>query len=508
MLGQTPTHPVRTPSASERVRRPSLRSASLFPNLHPYLTPRSTVSSTSRAPVRASIALAVIVTCQLMMVLDVTVVNIALVPIQHSLHFSPAGLSWVIDAYSLTFGGLLLLGGRAGDVFGRRRMLMIGLSIFTAASLVGGLATSSPMLLLARAVQGIGAALASPSTLSLISATFKEGPDRNRALGIFTAVSAGGGSLGLVLGGALTSWVSWRWVLFINVPIGIAIIALAPRFVPEPPRNGGRLDFAGAALVTSGLAGVICAFIRLAEKGGRGVTVGSFVAGVLLLVAFVLVERRRTQPLLPMRLLTDRVRGAAYLNIMLVPAVMFGVFFFISQYLENDLHFSAIRAGFAFLPLTGLIFASSRVTPRLVARIGARPVLLFGLVTLTVASIWISQASPSAGYFASLFGPLLLFGIGAGSCFLPLSVIILSGVPRGDAGAASGMLQTMQQTGAALGVAALTSVATSHGRSDALLTGAGILVAALLVAVIAVTPDRHPRTPDTVELAKELEPAL
>jgi EmrB/QacA subfamily drug resistance transporter len=469
------------------------------------------MSVTSRVPARASIALAVIVTCQLMVVLDVTVVNIALVPIQHSLHFSAAGLSWVIDAYSLTFGGLLLLGGRAGDLFGRRRMLMIGLVIFTAASLVGGMATSSSMLLVARAVQGIGAALASPSTLSLISATFEEGPDRNRALGIFTAVSAGGGSLGLVLGGALTSWVSWRWVLFINVPIGIAVIALAPRFVPEPPRNGGRLDLAGAALVTSGLAGIIYAFIRLGERGSAGGTVGSFVGGTVLLSAFVLVQRRRIQPLMPIRLLTDRVRGAAYLDIMLVPAVMFGVFFFISQYLENDLHFGAIRAGFAFLPLTGLIFASSRITPRLVARIGVRPILIFGLVTLAVATIWISQATPSDGYLVSLFGPLVLFGIGAGSCFLPLSVTILSGVPRGDAGAAAGMLQTMQQAGAALGVAALTSVAASHGRSAALLTGAGIILVALLVALAAVRPARLPQTADAdpaTELAKELEPSL
>jgi EmrB/QacA subfamily drug resistance transporter len=466
------------------------------------------VSAAPRPPARASVALAAIVTCQLMLVLDATVVNIALSPIQRSLHFSPAGLSWVIDAYSLTFGGLLLLGGRAGDVFGRRRMLMLGLALFTTASLVGGLAPTSTWLLVARAVQGVGAAMASPSTLSLISATFEEGPERNRALGIFTAVSAGGGSLGLVLGGALTSWVSWRWVLFINVPIGIAIIALAPRFVPEPPRNGGRLDVAGGALVTAGLGGVIYAFIRLAERGSAGVTIASFGAGVALLVAFVLVQQRRDQPLMPMRLLTDRVRGPAYLTLLLVPSVMFGVFFFISQYLENQLHFSAIRAGFAFLPLTGLIFASSRITPRLVARIGARPVLLFGLCTLAVATIWISRATPSEGYFVSLFGPLLLFGIGAGSSFLPLSVTILAGVPRGDAGAASGLLQTMQQTGAALGVAALTSIAASHGRSDALLSGAGIILVALVVAAIAIRPPRRPGIPDAVLEAEEEGPLL
>jgi EmrB/QacA subfamily drug resistance transporter len=466
------------------------------------------VPLTSRAPARASIALAVIVTCQLMVVLDATVVNIALSPIQRSLHFSSAGLSWVIDAYSLAFGGLLLLGGRAGDVFGRRRMLMIGLAVFTTASLLGGLATTSTWLLATRAIQGVGAALASPSTLSLISATFEEGPARNRALGIFTAVSAGGGSLGLVLGGALTSWVSWRWVLFINVPIGLAIIALAPRFVPEPPRNGGRLDVAGAALVTGGLAGVIYAFIRLAEQGSTDVSVASFVAGALLLAAFVLVERRRAQPLMPMRLLTDRLRGPAYLNILLVPAVMYGIFFFISQYLEDDLHFSAIRAGFAFLPLTGLIFASSRITPRLVARVGARPILLFGLVTLVVATLWLSRATPADGYFASLFGPLVLFGVGAGSCFLPLSVTILAGVPGHDVGAASGMLQTMQQTGAALGVAALVSVATAHGRSDALLSGAGVIAVALLVAVLAIRPARR-RSPEAAEdLAEEMAPLV
>jgi MFS family permease len=278
------------------------------------------MSHLPRIPTKASIGLTVILTCQLMMVLDISVVNIALTPIQRSLHFSAAGLAWVIDAYTLTFGGLLLLGGRAGDVFGRRRMLLIGLSLFTAASLAGGLATSSTWLLVARAVQGVGAALASPSTLSLISAMFQEGPARNRALAIFTAVSAAGGSLGLVLGGAITAWAPWCWVLFINVPIGIAVIALAPRFVPEAPRNGGRLDVPGAALVTSGLAAVIYGFIRLAEQSSAGVIFGSFLIGAVLLTAFVLVEQRRAQPLMPMRLLAHTPRAAAYLNVMLVPA--------------------------------------------------------------------------------------------------------------------------------------------------------------------------------------------
>lgn len=444
--------------------------------------------STSRAPARTGVALAVIVTCQLMVVLDATVVNIALAPIQHALHFSAGNLAWVIDAYSLTFGGLLLLGGRAGDVFGRRRMLMLGLAVFTLASLFGGLATSAGVLLATRALQGVGAAMASPSTLSLISATFEEGEARNRALGVFTAVSAGGGSLGLVLGGALTSWVSWRWVLFINVPIGVAVLILAPRYVPEPPRNGGRLDVAGAALVTAGLGAVIYSFIRLAEHGSLRVTAGSLLAGAALIAGFVVVERRVEQPLVPMRLLTDRLRGPSYLTMLMVPMVMFSVFFFISQYLEESLHYSAISAGFAFLPLTGLIFTSSRITPRLVARTGPRPLLLVGLALLGVAALWISQATPASGYWIGLFGPLLLFGMGAGCCFLPLSVAILTGVPRQDAGAASGMLQTMQQTGAAIGVAALSSVAVAHGRQAALLVGSAVAFLALILAYSLVRP--------------------
>src|SRR5947209_6682266 len=228
---------------------------------------------------RSTIALAVIVTCQLMMVLDVTVVNIALAPIQRSLDFSASGLAWVVDAYLLTFGGLLLLGGRAGDVFGRRRMLMLGLGLFTAASLAGGLAPSPTWLLIARGVQGAGAAIASPSALSLISVIFPEGHARNRALAVFTSVSAGGSTLGLVLGGALISSASWRWVFFINVPVGIAVILLAPRLVPEPPRNGGRLDLGGAVLATSGLAAIIFAFVQWAEQKEPAAIVGSFAAG-------------------------------------------------------------------------------------------------------------------------------------------------------------------------------------------------------------------------------------
>ena len=453
----------------------------------------------------ATIALSVIVACQLMFVLDATVVNIALVPIQHTLNFSRANLAWVVDAYSLAFGGLLLLGGRAGDVYGRRRMLMIGLSVFTLASLTGGLAVNAAMLLGARALQGVGAAMAAPSTLSLISSIYDEGPARNRALGVFTAVSAGGGSLGLLLGGALTSWVSWRWVLMINVPIGIAVVLLAPRFVPEPARNGGRLDVPGAVLVTGGLGAVIYGFVRLAEQAGHLGTIISFVLGAALLVAFARTEREVAQPLFPLRLLAERTRAGSYVAMMLLPAAMYGVFFFVSQYLEGTLHFSAIQSGFAFLPLTAMIFTMSRITPKLVSRLGARRPLLVGLTLVTVAAAWISQATPGEGYFRGLFGPMLLFGLGAGTSFLPLSATILSGVPRQDTGAASGMLQTMQQSGGALGVAILTVVAIAHGRSTALLFASAIVALALATALLFVRPIKAERGATAQELAEELE---
>jgi EmrB/QacA subfamily drug resistance transporter len=465
------------------------------------------VTPTSRASRHPSIALAIIVTCQLMVVLDATVVNIALSPIQHSLHFSDAGLSWVIDAYTLTFGGLLLLGGRAGDLFGRRRMLILGLAVFTVSSLLGGLATDSTMLLITRAVQGVGAAMAAPSTLSLISATFPEGHARNRALGVFSGVSAGGASLGLLVGGALTSWASWRWVLFINVPIGVAIILLAPRFIPEPPRNGGRIDLAGGLLATSAIGTLIYGFIRIAESGSAGVTAGVFVLSAALLVSFVLVESRTARPLMPIRLLTDRLRGSSYLVMLLVPAAMYGMFFFMSQFFENSLGYSPIKTGLAFLPFTGLIFLCSRIVPRVIQRVGARPFLLAGLSLISVGLIWMAQISASSSYLGGAFGPLLLFGLGAGCTFMPLAMTILGGVPREDAGAASGMLQSMQQTGGALGVAVLESVAASHGQSDALLTAGAFAVVSLVVAT-AFIRSRRPATADAQDGAPAPTPVL
>lgn len=407
---------------------------------------------------RAALALAVIVTCQLMIVLDGTIVNIALPSIQGDLGFSESDLAWVLNAYALAFGGLLLLGGRAGDILGRRRMFIAGIVLFTAASLVGGFATSSTWLLASRAVQGIGAAMAAPSALALILTTFPDGPERTRALSIFTAVSAFGASLGLIAGGVLTALVSWRWVMFVNVPIGIAIVLLAPIFIAEPARQPGRLDIPGALTGTVGTVSLVYGFIRASGHGwGDSQATIAFVAAILLLALFLVIEARTDEPIMPLRLFADRNRASAYLNMLLLPAAMFGSFFFLTQYVQEVLGFSPIVAGLSFLPLTIVIFAFSQAVPRLLPRFGAKPLLVAGGVMITLGMIWLTQLSATTHYLTGLLGPMLLFGAGMGLSFTPLSVIILSGVAPSDSGSASGLLQTMQQVGGSLGIAILVT---------------------------------------------------
>ncbi len=437
---------------------------------------------------RVGIAIAIIVTCQLMVVLDSTVVNIALPEMRAALGFSHAGLSWVIDAYTLTFGGLMLLGGRAGDIFGRRRLMVLGLIVFSVASLVGGLAVSPAMLVGARAVQGVGAAMAAPSTLALIAATFGEGPARNRALAIFSGVSAGAGSLGLILGGVLVSGASWRWVLFINVPIGLAVVLLAPRFVPEPPRHEGRLDLAGGLLSTAGLALLIYAFIWIAEGGSSAaIMAGLFAGAAVLLTVFVVVESRRSSPVMPLELVLDRTRGLVYLALLSISAAVFAMLFFVSQFAQNELHYSALATGVAFLPLTVAIFGVSRLMPRVLAKMGPRLPLLCGPALMAVSMAWLSQVAPSQGYLDGLLGPFLLFGIGAGLSYVPMSATILRGVDRSDTGAASGIYQAMQQIGGSVGLAVLVTVAASHGQSAALEGAAGFAALAVVLAAAAIT---------------------
>lgn len=467
---------------------------------------------------RPGVALAVLVTCQLMVVLDATVVNIALPTIQGCLHFSAADLSWVLNAYTLALGGLLWLGGRAGDILGQRRVFMVGVGLFTLASLLGGLATSPLWLLATRAAQGVGAAFAAPSVLALIVSNFEEGPARNRALGIFTAVSSGGASLGLIAGGMLTSWVSWRWVMFINVPIGVAVVLLAPLFVQESPRQTGRFDLAGVLVATVGMTSLVYGFIRAASKGwADDGTLAAFTAAVALLALFLSVESRAAQPIVPLRLFADRNRASAYLNVLLLPATMFGMFFFLTQFMQNVLGYSPLRAGVAFLPLTLMIFTASRTVPRLLPRFGPKPIMVVGAVLITAGMAWLSRISASTGYASGILGPMLLFGLGAGCSFMPLSVIILSGVRRHESGAAAGLLQTMQQAGGSLGMAILVTVygsatrdAASHPMAsaavqaqarDILAHGVGsaftvatlFIACALVVAAVAITATHSPK---------------
>jgi EmrB/QacA subfamily drug resistance transporter len=396
---------------------------------------------------------------QLMVVLDMTVVNIALPHIATGLHFSADSLSWVMNGYTLAFGGLLLLGGRAGDILGRRRVFVAGIVLFTAASLAGGLATSAAWLLAARAAQGVGGALASPAVLALIISAFPEGRPRTRALAIYTGVITGGSSLGLVLGGLITQWLDWRWVLFINVPIGIAVVAVTPLFVTETPRQPGRFDLAGAVTSTGGVAALVYAFIQAASKGwGDVTTVGSLAAAAALLAAFAVIERRVRQPITPLRLFASLSRSGSLLARLLLVAGMFGMFFFLTQFVQEVLGFSPLRAGVAFLPLTIALFAVSRLAPRLVARFPAKPLMVAGLLPVIAAMAWLSRVSASTGYLTGLLGPMLLLGAGIGLVFVPLTTVSLAGVAPEDSGAAASLVNVMQQVGGSVGLAALVSV--------------------------------------------------
>src|ERR1700736_3765196 len=331
---------------------------------------------------RLGLALVVIASAQLMVVLDATIVNVALPHVQRALGFSGSGLEWVVNAYAVTFGGLLLLGGRAGARLGRRGVFVAGLLLFSAASFLGGFATSQWWLLTARAVQGAGGAVIAPTALSLITTNFPEGESRNRALGVYSAMAGGGGAVGLLLGGLLTTYVSWRWVLFVNVPIGLAVAAAAPRVLTESPRRPGRIDVAGAVTGTGGVALLVYGLSK-AATGQDGVShwgdapvLASLAAAVILLVSFVLIELRSSHPLLPMRVLADRNRSGALLIMLCIATGLFGVFFFLTLFIQSVLGYSAIRSGIAYLPFAVGVVAASALASQLVPRIGARPLIV------------------------------------------------------------------------------------------------------------------------------------
>jgi len=416
--------------------------------------------------------LATILTAQLMVVLDMSIVNVALPHMQQALGFSPTGLSWVVNAYSLAFGGLLLLGARSGDLLGRRPTFLAGIALFTLASLAGGFATTGGALVAARVAQGVGAAFAAPATLSLITTMFPEGRERTRAMGLFTAMSIGGASLGMVVGGILIEVADWRWVMLVNVPIGAAVATAAWIAVPHTPRRHGRFDLAGAITSTLGVSGLVYGFVHAASDGwGDPVTLVSLALGVGLLSAFVAIERTAEEPITPLSLFASRIRSGALLARAFLIAGAMGAFFFLTQYLQDVLDLSPIRAGLAFLPLTAMLFVASQAASRdLVERLGERVVLIVGSSLTLVSLAWLTRLDAGSGY-ADVLLSLVVLGLGNGLAFVPLTTSALHGVRPQEAGAAAGLVNVAQQLGSALGLAGLVTVSGHASRSVHLAPG-------------------------------------
>jgi len=448
------------------------------------------------------LALVVIAAAQLMVVLDATIVNVALPHIQHALGFSDTGLEWVVNAYALTFGGFLLLGGRAGDILGRRRVLVAGIVLFSLASLLGGFATSEGWLLAARAVQGLGGAIIAPTSLSLVATTFPEGAQRNRAFAVVSAMAIGGAAIGLIAGGLLTTYASWRWVLFVNVPIGILVAVTAPRVLSESERHTGRFDLPGAITGTGGLAALVYGLSNAAttENGlshwGDTKVIASLVAAVVLLGAFLIIESRSKHALLPLRIFNNRNRSGANLILLCIGTAMFGLFFFLTIFVQTVWGYSALKTGIGYLPMVGAIMAMAGISAGLVGRIGARPILIAGTVLSAGGMFWLSRISADSSYAGGLLGPMLVTGVGLGSLFMPLFLVALSKVEERDAGLASSLVNTGQQVGGSIGLAILGTVAwtvfANHLRSS--------VAAAKHVAASAAAAG-HPLKPTAQQIA-------
>jgi EmrB/QacA subfamily drug resistance transporter len=457
-----------------------------------------------RAVSNPAMVLAIILGCYLMVVLDASVVITALPDIRTDLGFSPASLSWVQNIYALAFGGLLLLGARMGDLLGRRQVFIGGIALFTAASMLGGLAQSEIWLLAARTLQGVGAAIAAPSTLALLTISFPEGSERTRAIALYSAVASAGASIGLVLGGMLTSWISWRWSLFINVPIGAVLIALAPAYLPETERHTGEFDLGGAATSTLGMSALVYGLVRAAETSwGDGIALASFAVAALMLAAFVAIEKRARQPITPLRLFASRERVGAYGARLLMVGAMFGMFFYLTQFLQGAEGYSALKAGLAFLPVTLSIFAMVKVVPRLLGRIGPDRTLVGGLLLALIGLGWLSQVSTTTDYWTGIALPMALIGTGMGLAFTPLTQAAIAGVDNHDAGAASGLVNVFQQLGSTIGIGVLVTVfaaasegsgarALAEGVPTTIAVSAGLVAAALAVVLTVMRPAFRP----------------
>ncbi|POM23379.1 putative MFS-type transporter EfpA [Actinomadura rubteroloni] len=419
--------------------------------------------------------------------IDTSIVTIALPDIGSAVGLSTGGLAWVFNAYMIAFGGLLLLGGRAGDIFGRRRVFVGGVALFTVASLLGGFAPNGPLLIAARALQGLAAAFGAPSAMALIAALFT-GPARVRALSIFSAVSGGGAALGMILGGVLTEAASWRWVFFVNVPVGVALVLLAPRVLAETPRRPGRFDLPGALTSTVGMAALVYVFIRAGTDGwGDGRVLAAALVAVAALGAFVLCERRAAQPIVPLRMFAHRVRTGAYLTMFLLVGGMFGGYFYLTGFLQDGLGYGPLRTGAAFLPIVGVQFAAVRTVPRVLPRLGARTLIAAGASLLAIAFLWLTALPGDGGYAAWMLGPFLLMGLGVGIATLPLNATVLGTVAQEEAGAASGIAQAMMWSGGAVGAAVMVTVQSGGGGTGGVFAlAAAFEVAALVAAAVTI----------------------
>jgi EmrB/QacA subfamily drug resistance transporter len=407
------------------------------------------------------LALVVIAAAQLMVVLDGTITNIALPSIQEDLDVSASGLAWVVTSYSLAFGGLLLLGGRAGDLYGRRRVFRIGITIFTAASLLGGFAPTVELLIAARVLQGLGGAIAAPTALSLIATTFPEGGPRNRAMGVYAAMAGIGGTIGLLLGGVLTDYLSWRWVLFVNVPIGVAVLA-GTVVLAGAGREHGRLDVPGAVIGTAGLVSLVYAITRGGNDGWADhLTVSFFVAAAILLIAFVAIQTRSDHPMMPLRLLANRNRSGSYATMLLLGSGMFATFYFLTLYMQQVLGYSPVKTGLAYLPFSiGMSFAAG-FSARLAGRVAPRGLAGPGLVIGAAGMFWFTQLEPGSSYLTALAPAMFVTAVGLGMTFVPMTLGAVAGTTHRDAGIASALLNAAQQIGGALGLAILSTIATT-----------------------------------------------
>jgi EmrB/QacA subfamily drug resistance transporter len=459
---------------------------------------------------RKWIALALLATTQFVIVLDAAIVNVAIPTIGKDLHFSLENLAWIPNAYALTFGGFLLLGGRMADLLGRRRLFMAGLGVFGVASLMGGFSGSEEQLIAWRALQGLGAAMLAPSALSMVTNMFTEGAERNKALGVWGAVSGSGGAAGVLLGGVLTKYAGWEWVLWVNVPIVVIAAFLAPRLLVESrvESETRHFDALGAVVVTAGLSILVFALVDTVNAGwGSTQTIGLLALSLALIVVFVAVEQRSVKPLVPFRIFRLRTLTGANVIGLLLGAALFSMFFFLSRYMQEVLRYDALKTGLSYLPLALVIIVSAGVASQLVTKLGFKPVLVVGLVLITIGLLWFTQLPVDGVYLQDIVAPMILAAFGLGFAFVPVTIAAVSGISPDDSGLASGLINTSQQIGGALGLAVLATIANTRtedlvtasrgnpaalpgaltdGFNVAFLAGAGFAVLGIVAALVMI----------------------